>query len=413
MMCSGRSLILLGWGGLLAVVGACGGGEDDAGGAQPLECHGMPMPPRALNGDGAAPPADAAWPTGGWAEADPADVGMDAAALEAALDFTTESSETRAILVARHGRIVAERYAGEGDPADRHTSYSMAKGVTSALVGMAIDRGLLEGTDARVCAFYDEWDCDDADDPRSRITVQHLMNLTSGLQWQEDWSDDAQGVNDVILGFADLVGHALSKPAEHEPGEVMRYSTGDPALLTGVLEGATGQTAFAFAQEALFGPLGITGATWDSDVHGRTTTYAGLSATVRDYARFGYLYLRQGAWDGDALVPADWVTRTTQPEDRCGDWYRYLWHVNPPIRLGAPDPACGALSDCPPLELADLPADTFFAQGIFGQFILVVPSADLVVVRVASDDPGSEGWDAYARGLLDRLLDAVVDDPDA
>jgi CubicO group peptidase (beta-lactamase class C family) len=184
----------------------------------------------------------------------------------------------RALVVVRHGRIVAERYADGVDPEQLHPSYSMAKGVTSALVGIAIDRGLLAGTHERVCSYYDAWDCDDADDPRSRITVDHLMNLTSGLQWHEDWSEGASGVNDVLIGFGDLVGHALSKPAEHEPGEVMRYSTGDPALLTGVLQGATGQTAFAFAQDELFGPLGITDATWSSDAEGRTTTYADLVA---------------------------------------------------------------------------------------------------------------------------------------
>jgi CubicO group peptidase (beta-lactamase class C family) len=388
------------------LLAGCGGGGDAAN-----QCFGMALPPRAL-GDGARPTVEGApWPAAAWAEAEPSEVGMDPALLEEALTFTTDGSNTRALVVVRHGRIVAERYADGVDPEQLHPSYSMAKGVTSALVGIAIDRGLLTGTHERVCAYYEAWDCDNAADPRSRITVDHLMNLTSGLQWREDWSEGASGINDVLIGFGDLVGHALSKPAEHEPGEVMRYSTGDPALLTGVLEGATGQTAFAFAQDSLFGPLGITDATWSSDAEGRTTTYAGLSATARDYARFGYLYLRQGGWNGESVVPASWVEHTTQADDRCTDWYKYLWHINPPIRLGDADPDCGALADCPPVTLADLPPDAFFAQGIFGQFIFVVPSADLVVVRIANDVPGAEGWDRHARGLLTRLLDAVEPHP--
>jgi CubicO group peptidase (beta-lactamase class C family) len=388
---------------------AVGCGDGVGGSPQPTECFDMPLPPRALDDAPRDVPAEPSWPTTQWAEADAAEVGMDAAMLEEALDFAPPSTDTQGILVARHGRIVAERYADGVSADQRHPSYSMAKSVTSALVGVAIDRGDLDGTDARVCAYYDEWDCSDAEDPRSRITVDHLMNLTSGLQWQEDWSEGAEGINDVILGFADLVGHALGKPAEHEPGEVMRYSTGDPALLTGVLQQATGQTAFDFAREVLFGPLGITDVEWGSDVQGRTTTYAGLSATVRDYARLGYLYLRAGEWEGAQRVPAAWVEHTTRATDPCGERYRYLWHVNPPIRLGEPDPACDAFIGCPPLDIADLPPDAFFAQGIFGQFIVVIPSADMVVVRVASDDPGSEGWDRYARGLVDRLLEAVIE----
>ena len=186
----------------------------------------------------------------------------------------------------------------------------------------------------------------------------------------------------------------------------MRYSTGDPALLTGVIHGATGKTALAYAQEVLFGPIGTPGIRWNSDTSGRTTTYAGLQATAAEYAKFGYLFLNHGKWDGKQIVPESWVALTTQGEDPCTDWYRYLWHQNPPVRLGKQDPACDSLF-CQPTELANLPPDTFFAEGVNGQFVFIVPSADMVIVRLANDSPGSEHWDEFAAAFLGMMLDAV------
>lgn len=373
------------------------------------ECNGSPLPARAVGTH--QPPArptgvDPYWPTDEWRSADPAILGLDPAQLEAALTFETSHAHTQALVVVRHGYIAAERYARGFSATARHESYSMAKSVTSALVGIAIDRELLSGTDRRLCEVYDEWDCADDADARSRITLHHVMNISSGLEWHEDWRSGATA-NDIFRAFPNVVDFTLSRPAVTEPGTVMRYSTGDPSLVTGVLQDATGRTAFDFAQEVLFEPLGIDGVTWDSDAKGRTTTYAGLQATALEYAKFGLLYLRKGEWDGEQIVPADWVTQTTQPVDRCDDVYRDLWHINAPVRLGVADPNCSEIIGCAPLAFANIPADTYFAEGVVGQFIFVIPSQDLVVVRLAQDDAGSENWDEWAREFLLRLLDAA------
>ena len=107
------------------------------------------------------------------------------------------------------------------------------------------------------------------------------------------------------------------------------------------------------------------------------------------------------------MVPAEWVEKTTQGDKPCDDWYRYLWHQNPPARLGTQDPACDALF-CAPTAYADLPPDTFFAEGINGQFIFIIPSTDMVVVRLANDGPGSENWDDYAVEFLRLMIEAVM-----
>jgi CubicO group peptidase (beta-lactamase class C family) len=268
----------------------------------------------------------------------------------------------------------------------------------------------LPGTEKRLCEVYDAWDCADESDPRSRITVDHVMNISSGLEWREDWRSGST-TNDVFRAFPNVVDFTLSRQAVTEPGTEMRYSTGDPSLLTGVLQDATGRTASAFAQEEIFAPLGLPALPWASDAQGRTTTYAGLQATALEYAKLGFLYLRRGEWDGEQIVPAEWVARTTQPVDRCAGVYRYLWHINAPIRLGVADPACTEIIGCPPLAVADLPADAYFAEGVLGQFIFVIPSQDLVVVRLAQDDAGSEHWDEWAREFLLRLLAAAEIQP--
>jgi CubicO group peptidase (beta-lactamase class C family) len=186
----------------------------------------------------------------------------------------------------------------------------------------------------------------------------------------------------------------------------IRYSTGDPSLLSGILQQATGMTAYAYAQQKLFGPIGVSGIRWNSDSQGRTTTYAGIQATLREYAKFGYLYLQRGQWDGAQVVPSAWVDRSTRAMHPCEDWYYYLWHINAPIRLGTQDPNCDSLF-CAPTEVANLPPDAYFAEGVSGEFIFIVPSSDLVVVRLASDSLGAEHWDDYARAFLGLMLDAI------
>ncbi|HMI92466.1 MAG TPA: serine hydrolase, partial [Polyangiales bacterium] len=398
--------------------GAAGstGGAGGAGGmapARPTECAGKPLPERAL---GSAPPwmigPEAAglepyWPTAGWRMMEPAMLGFDPAKLAEAVDYDTPNATTQAVMVIRHGYVAVEKYFGGFNASMRHESYSMAKSFSSALVGIAIEAKLIPSVDEKLCKYYPmQWDCSDSSDPRSRITISHAMNISTGLRWSEDWRSNATGTNDVFLASVDMVGTVLAREAVDEPGTKMRYSTGDPSLLTGVIQGATGKTALAYAQEVLFGPIGAMGIRWNSDGSNRTTTYAGLQATTAEYAKFGFLFLNNGKWDGKQIVPESWIAFTTQPVDPCVDWYRYLWHQNSPVRLGPQDPACDSFY-CAPASFTNLPHDAFFAEGINGQFSFIVPSADLVVVRLANDGAGSENWDAFAREFLNKMLDAI------
>lgn len=380
------------------------------------ECSGLPLPERARDlSISSASSLEAYFPTTDFRTATPTEAGFDQQKFDAALAFTTAHSNTQALLILRHGYVVNEQYLGGFTADSRHESFSMAKSFASALVGIAIDAKLLTGVDQHLCEFYGSypgWDCSNTGDLRTHITIEHAMNVETGLEWHEDWRSNAPpGSNDAYTGSAsgNMLDYVLAKPAVTEPGTVKRYSTGDPALLSGAIQAATGKTALEYAREVLLNPIGIPDLRWNSDSKGRTTTFAGIQGTLREFAKFGFLYLRRGKWDGRQIVPEQWIDFTTQVKDRCAERYRYLWHVNPPLRLAETDPNCADFPDCPPTKIANLPGNAFFAEGITGQFIFVVPSADIVVARLATDANGSDYWDEYARGFLELLLDAVAD----
>jgi CubicO group peptidase (beta-lactamase class C family) len=381
-----------------------------------MDCGGKPMPPRAQSqqrsgfkvGPESAglPPY---WPTMGWKMEAPDKLGLDPAKLETAVNFEISGSTSQAVLIVRHGYVAVEEYFGGFSATQQHESFSMAKSFSSALVGIAIDEGKISSTDYKLCEAYPmQWDCSDMMDPRSRITIEHAMNLTTGLRWREDWRSNATGTNDTIAGAFDMVGTVLSREAVDEPGTKKRYSTGDPALLTGPIQQGTGMNALAYAKSKIFDVIGTPGINWNSDSMGRTTTFAGLQATAQEYAKFGYLYLNRGMWDGKQVVPAEWIDRTTIAQKPCEDWNQWLWHVNMPARLSPQDINTCEEIYCSPTEYVDLPGDGYFAEGINGQFIFIIPSADIVAVRLGQDSTGSEGWDEFARGFLLALMDSIV-----
>lgn len=397
-----------------STIPAADAGANDAAppSTRPTECSGKPLPPRALGKAGpfAIGPESAGlaayWPTTGWRKEEPEKLGFDPTKLSAAVAFTAPNANTQAVLVIRHGYVAAEVYSRGFSATTQHESYSMAKSVSSGLVGIALAEGKLASLDDKVCSAYPaQWDCAASADPRSRISIDHALNLTTGLDWREDWRSSAMGMPNDAFSLA-VLDSVLGKKSALEPGMKKRYSTGDPALLSGVLQKATGMTALQYAKQKIFDVIGTPGIRWNSDLAGRTTTYAGMQATAVEYAKYGYLYLNHGKWDGKQVVPAEWVDRSTQAKNACDDWNQYLWHVNPPVRLGKQDPNCDSLY-CPPVSFADLPPDAFFAEGVYGQFMFIVPSADLVVVRLGEDTGGLEHWEEFARGFLAAVLGAI------
>jgi CubicO group peptidase (beta-lactamase class C family) len=340
------------------------------------------------------------WPTTGWRTCKPEAVGMDSQKLAEAMEYAAISKfNSEGIVVIKNGYVTAEAYLGSFRKDSKHVSHSMAKSCTSALVGIAIDKGLIKGVDERVCQYYDEWNCNDEGDFRSRIAIRHAMTLTTGLEWHEDWSTWDPATNDALKMGASgyFVKYMSERDGLHEPGQQFTYSTGDPMLLSRVIQEATGMTAFAFTKQHLFKPLNMTNVQWDKDRDGYTSTAWGLHTTVRDYAKFGYLYLNKGRWEDKQIVSEEWVEKSTRTDPTVKMWraYGYLWHVNLPYRLEW---------SRSPVPLDSIPPDGYMAAGVLGQYIVIIPSKDLVIVRVANET--GEGMDLVK--FLTMVLSASV-----
>jgi CubicO group peptidase (beta-lactamase class C family) len=271
---------------------------------------------------------------------------------------------TFALLVVHRGCIVAEAYGPDTDADTTLISWSTAKSITHALTGMAVGDGLLD-TDAPVPVT--EW----ADDDRSAITLQHLLEMRDGLDFNEEYVDvGGSHVVDMLFvdGKDDVAGYTASRPLAHAPGEVWNYSSGTTNIVSRVVGQAftaSGSSMEAVLAERLLGPLGMTSAIPKFDEAGTFIGSSFVYATAQDFARFGLLYLRDGVWDGVRLIPEGWADHArsrSAVDEGSGFAYGAHWWIWPDQR------------------------DSLAAHGYEGQYIVVLPERDLVVVRLGKTD---------------------------
>ena len=318
--------------------------------------------------------ADVPYPTKEWPEIDVGDPqrATIGAILEHAFSGKRPESlaRTKAIVVVATGRIVAERYA-EGITRDtRLQSWSMAKSLLHAALGAAIADGKL---DPKSPAPVPEWQ--DPSDPRKAITIRQLAQMTSGLDFTEDYGNPTGEVMQMLFGAGrgDVAHAAASLRSVREPGTHWFYASGSANILSRVLRDALGgREAYRnFLQTRLFDPLGMKSAVPEFDASGTWIGSSYIHATARDFARFGLLYLRGGVWEGKQIVPRDWIEvgRTPTLASK-GGYGALLW-------LNAPDPDTGI-----PSMSAELPPDAFYARGFGGQLIAIIPSRDVVIVML-------------------------------
>lgn len=308
----------------------------------------------------------APWPGEVWPEA-ALTPEVDAAAVGAAIDTLLAQhpahGETHGIVVVHRGAVVAEGYGPGRDAASTSLSWSVAKSITHALVGFVVADGLLD-LDAPVPIA--EW----AGDERRGITTQQLLNMRDGLDFNEEYVDVGQShVVDMlwVAGKDDVAGYAAARPLRHAPGSVWSYSSGTTNIVSRLVaevarrDGERRADASRRLLARLFEPLGMTSAAAELDPAGTFVGSSSVHATPRDFARFGYLYLRDGVWGGVRLLPEGWVdharTHTADDEDT-GFGYGAHWWLWSPSH-----------------------PDVFAAHGFEGQYVVVSPARDLVVAR--------------------------------
>jgi CubicO group peptidase (beta-lactamase class C family) len=346
------------------------------------------------------------WPTLGWKSCYPEDVGMDSATLMSVYDYVANPAvQTRGVAIIRKGYIVAETYFNGLNQYSRHPSYSVAKSFVSALIGIGLEQGIFKNIEEPIFHYFPELNKKKkvhirgsflqnlpAPGARKRITIEHLLTMSSGLKWNEqDYFNDP--LNDVYLmaDSYDYIQYVLNKSPEYEPGIVWRYSSGDSMLLSGLFTRVLGVSAYEFGQEYLFEPLGITNIIWHTDPAGHTIGGWGIEATIREYAKFGYLYSKKGRWERRQVIPEPWIYESWEPVSESIDFYGYQWWLLP-VFEGHED--------------SIIPEDTYIAWGLYTQQIFVIPSKDLVIVRMA-DDPGSSEWDELE--FLTRIMKSLRD----
>jgi CubicO group peptidase (beta-lactamase class C family) len=305
---------------------------------------------------------DVPYPTVEWPIGDLPD-GVDVAALDAAVAtaFGADDAEARvrSLLVVKRGEIVYERYHPL-DSADQATpSWSVAKSFTSAIVGMLIGDGRLE---LEAPAPVEEWQQEG--DPRREITLDDLLRMSSGLEWQEEYSPGSLPSQMFQAPHAAEV--PISQQLTVEPGTEWEYSTGTTAILAEIAadELGGGDALDAYVHERLLDPLGMTSTTLLEDSTGTWLGGLGADSTSRDFAKFGLLYLRDGVWDGGRILPEGWVDESRSPSSTNSSYGLQWW--------------------------LDGEAGTFSAIGLWGQMIIVSPELDLVIVATSTD-----GGDPY------------------
>ena len=325
------------------------------------------------------------WPTKAWQSAKPESQSMDSAIL-AQMFETIQKEEFRlhSLLIVRNGYLVTEAYWHPYGPDTKHSIESNTKSIIGTLIGIAINQGSSQSIDQKLVDFFPGRPIQNLDEQKKSITLQNLLSMTPGLSCQ-DLSSAGQG----MYKAEDWVQYLLDLPVTDPPGNRWIYCSGAAHLLSAILQTKTGMDARTYANTYLFEPLGIPEIQvkdWSSDPQGVTNGIAGLYLTPRELAKYGYLYLKKGNWNGQQVLPAQWVEESTReqayigPDDYVGGLDRrfgYFWSIFPELKY-------------------------YGYLGMAGQELFVLPEKDMVIVFTGALQVGKEA------ALLDLVNDYIV-----
>ncbi len=288
---------------------------------------------------------------------------MDSVLLAGMLDYIEQNEiNIHGLLVVRNGYTVLEVYYPPYGPNTRHGTASVGKSFTGALVGLAVREGYIESVDQKVADFFPDHSDWQNDPLKQTMTIEHLLTMTSGLDWPESAASYSSGRNimNQMMRSADWVGFVLDRPMAATPGTTFNYSSGVSHLLSAIVEEATGIRTLSFTREYLFEPLGISRVSWITDPRGTAFGAGGIRLTPRDMAKFGQLYLQGGVWGGKQILPAEWVEASIAPQVNAhgaASYYGYQWWVRG--------------------------SGIYAAHGYRGKRIFVVPDLEMVVAVTA------------------------------
>jgi CubicO group peptidase (beta-lactamase class C family) len=346
------------------------------------------------------------WPTKGWQLDSPSNRGFDAVKVgDIASMASNEVPFLDSIIIIRNGFIVYEEYFNGYDSTKTHDIASVTKSWTSAAVGIAQAQGKLPNLDAQLPTLLPDYFSAGEHADKREITLRHLLMMRSGIDWDEEILDTSgYGTGEDLLG-TDLTEFGLSFPMAHKPGETWNYSSLDTQLISAIVQHSVGRSLESFTAANLFEQMGISEFNWLADSTGTTIGGQNLHLRPRDMAKLGLLYLQDGIWDGQQLVPSEWIRQSLTPQAGEAyyapsgqiqeiEWYGYLWWT------WKPDWFFGY--------------HAFQAQGYAGQQVLVLPDLDLIIVTTANLSnvnpfTAGEQEEAVYSFLLERIFPALTD----
>lgn len=288
--------------------------------------------------------------------------GMDSKVLEEMNEMIPSMyPEITSVLVLRNGYTVFEKYYNQCTKYTYHNIFSATKSIMGSLVGIALEENYIQNLDQKVIDFFPELDTSTLDSKVKEITIRHLLTMTSGFEWEELYNKQALG---LLLQNENPIKAALSLPIVDEPGKIYNYNSPGCHVLSGIINRASDMEGSQFADRKLFGPLGIYTKLWSTDSQRNVNGGTMMLLRTRDMAKFGYMYLRNGSWEGKQILTDEWVKEATKAHNDGGlpgiEKYGYLFWV------------------------ANVEGhDAFFAYGAHGQYIYVIPDLDLVIVTTA------------------------------
>ncbi len=318
---------------------------------------------------------EAPWPTDDWAVSTPEEQGMDRDILIDAFKYAIRN-RSKAVIVIRNGYIVGEWYGSGWNEQSRQQCFSMTKSLSSAVIGMLIDDGAVSSVEDRVARYVPEW----RDSLHRYVTIRDLLSMVSGLHW--DYISDYF----ILPSRYDQTAYALNRKMDHIPGTVWVYSNTACQVLSAVIEEATGVQAADYAQDRLFDVIGMRETTWLSDDAGNTLTYMGIISSAREFAKFGYLFLRDGRWEDGRVISDSWVEESTSQSQELLPVYGYLWWLNTGSNW-----------------MPDAPPDTYMALGANEKKLYIVPGLDVIAVRLGA---GESEWSDNA--FLGPVCSSVI-----
>lgn len=317
------------------------------------------------------------WPTNGWRSSTPEEQGMDAGKLIEMIETVRDQGyAVDNITIIRNGYLIMDAYVYPFQKNTKHVIHSNTKSITSALVGIALDKGYIKSVNQPVLEFFPETTIANLDAQKRSITLAHLLTMASGLDTKDSYLYKWVGLGDMMAS-EDWAQYVLDLPMAQAPGERFEYSNGVSYLLAAIIQKTTEMSALEFARQHLFGPLGITDVKWRTSPQGVNAGWGDMMLTPHDMAKIGLLYLQKGRWEDRQIVSTAWIEASTQQQISATLFggYGYQWWIDS--------------------------AQYFMAVGYLGQFIFVVPGKNLVVVFTSN----LEDYDFF---IPKRLLDKYI-----